>query len=281
MLSDKNFQRPASNVDATNMNQKIVVQKYGGAAIASPAHFAQVADIILSRKNEKKKIVVVVSAMGNTTDELIALAKKVNPSPPQRELDMLITAGERISIALLAMALNAKGCEAVSFTGSQSGIITTADHSNAKIIDVQPYRLLPPLKDEKIVIVAGFQGVSLHKEITSLGRGGSDTTAVALGAALEAESVEFFKDVEGVFDCDPKHHSNASIIPQMEYSQARILIESGAKVLSARSVRLAEKNALPLKVFSFHSNKTSMFPGTLISSPGQKRPPAPIFEEIA
>ncbi len=149
-----------------------LVMKFGGAAVATPAHFARIAEIINRRSRHFQRIVVVVSAMANKTDELIALAKAVHPSPPRRELDMLVSVGERISISLLAMALDAAGKEAISFTGSQSGIITTAEHTDARIIEVRPWRLLPPLEEEKVVIVAGFQGVSRKGEITTLGRGG-------------------------------------------------------------------------------------------------------------
>ena len=197
-----------------------IVLKFGGASMASPDAFAFVANIILYRKKKYNKVVVVVSAMGNTTNELIELAHKVNSNPPRRELDMLISIGERMSIALLAMALAAKGTDAISFTGSQSGILTTNDHANAKIVDVKPHRLLAQLAMEKIVIVAGFQGMSLAGEITTLGRGGSDTTAVALAIALGAEKVEFFKDVTGIFDKDPKIFPNATLLNNLTYHEA-------------------------------------------------------------
>ncbi|MFN4174875.1 MAG: aspartate kinase, partial [Parachlamydiaceae bacterium] len=179
------------------MLERTLVLKFGGASVAEPEHFSKIADIILYRKKEFNNIVVVVSAMGDTTNKLIDLAKKVNPNPPRREYDMLVSVGERISISLLAMALALKGQDAISFTGSQSGIITTEEHSEARIIDVKPNRLQPHLQAGKVVIVAGFQGVSKSGEITTLGRGGSDTTAVALAVALKAEKVEFYKDVIG------------------------------------------------------------------------------------
>lgn len=246
------------------MNQKkCIVLKFGGASVSSPEAFAAIADIILHRKSIYAQVVVVVSAMGNTTDELIALAQKVNPTPPRRELDMLVSVGERISIALLAMALAAKNSEAISFTGSQSGILTNNDHANAKIILVKPQRLIPHLENGKIVIVAGFQGMSQSGDITTLGRGGSDTTAVALAVSLNAEKVEFFKDVEGIYDKDPKKFANAKILPQLTYGEAYAIMEKGAQVLHARCIRLAEKNSLPLRVLSF-SNFLDETLGTII-----------------
>jgi aspartate kinase len=233
-----------------NKNRCIVL-KFGGASVSSPEAFSSIANIILHRKKNYNKVIVVVSAMGNTTDELISLAHKVNPNPPRRELDMLVSVGERISIALLAMALAAKGTEAISFTGSQSGILTTNDHANAKIVNVKPHRLLPHLANGKIVIVAGFQGMSLEGEITTLGRGGSDTTAVALAIALEAEKVEFFKDVPGVFDQDPKTFPKANLLRELSYQEAYEIMNKGAKILHSRCIRLAEKNSLPLRVLPF------------------------------
>ena len=233
-----------------NKNRCIVL-KFGGASVSSPEAFSSIANIILHRKKIYKKVIVVVSAMGDTTDELISLAHKVNPNPPRRELDMLVSVGERISIALLAMALAAKGTEAISFTGSQSGILTTNDHANAKIVNVKPHRLLPHLSNGKIVIVAGFQGMSLEGEITTLGRGGSDTTAVALAIALDAEKVEFFKDVIGIFDRDPKVFPDANLLQELSYQEAYEIMNKGAQVLHSRCVRLAEKNSLPLRVLPF------------------------------
>lgn len=233
--------------------KKCIVLKFGGASVSSPEAFASIADIILHRRSVFKQVVVVVSAMGDTTDELIALAHKVNPNPPRRELDMLVSVGERISIALLAMALAAKNTEAISFTGSQSGILTTNDHANAKIISVKPQRLLPQLENGKIVIVAGFQGMSQGGDITTLGRGGSDTTAVALAIALQAEKVEFYKDVNGIYDKDPKKYSGAKLLNKLSYKEAYAIMEQGAQVLHARCVRLAEKNCLPLKVLPFNN----------------------------
>lgn len=243
------------------MNTDTLVMKFGGASVSSPERFSRIAEIIVSRRTAYPKIVVVLSAMGNTTDELIALAKRVHPNPPQREYDMLITVGERISISLLAMALSLKQQQAISFTGSQSGIITTDRHTEARIIDVRPKRLLDPLNQGQIVIVAGFQGVSRQGEITTLGRGGSDTTAVAIASALKAEKVEFYKDVNGVYDRDPKCDSSAELLPRLTYDEALEVISRGAKVLHDRSVVLASKNSIPLHVRSFSDDS---HPGTYI-----------------
>lgn len=256
---------------------KTLVMKFGGAAVATPQQFSHIADLVISRRKEFSRIVVVVSAMGKTTDELIELAKQVHPNPPQREYDMLISVGERISMTLLAMALCLKGQEAMSFTGSQSGIMTCGNHAQAQIIDVRPHRLEASLQQGKIVIVAGFQGVSLDKEITTLGRGGSDTSAVALGLALQAEKVEFFKDVPGVFSMDPKSHPDAEYHKALSYEAALDIVNRGAKILHARAVLLASKNKLPLHIRSFMPSY-SHHPGTLIVEAGSERIKKPIFE---
>lgn len=227
------------------------VLKFGGASLSEPESFLKIADLIIERSFTGCKIAVVVSAMGNTTDQLFQLATKVHANPPRRELDMLVSAGERISIALLAMALAAKGVEAVSFTGSQSGIITTDCHSDAKIVDVRPHRLISVLNKGQIPIVAGFQGVSRKGEITTLGRGGSDTTAVALAIALRSSVVEFYKDVPGIFEADPKKNPMARHLSEISYSAAFELAKQGAKVLHSRAIALAEKNGVKLMVRSF------------------------------
>lgn len=247
--------------------------------MASPQHFSRIADIILQRKEEYERIVTVVSAMGNTTDELISLAKQVHPNPPRREYDMLVTVGERISISLLAMALALKNQEAVSYTGSQSGIITTEDHTEARIIDVRPYRILQCLQEKKVVIVAGFQGVSESKEITTLGRGGSDTTAVALGVALEAECIEFYKDVAGIYESDPKIFPGSKCYKCLTYAQSKKIIDQGAKVLSARCLDLAEKNGIPLWVRSFDDDSDDQ--GTRIFDRSLTLPAEPVYEQCA
>jgi aspartate kinase len=252
-------------MDCENKQSKTLVMKFGGASVATPEKFGLIADIIIARFRKYGRVIIVVSAMGNTTNQLIDLAAQVNPNPPRREYDMLVTAGERISISLLAMAIAAKGHEAISFTGSQSGIITCSQHSEAKIMEVRPHRLLTCLDKGKIVIVAGFQGVSRGGEITTLGRGGSDTSAVALGVALDAERVEFYKDVPGVFDEDPKKNQKANLFSQLTFSDALNIVEKGAKILHPRSIRLAEKNHLPLHVHSFEDFHPEKPCGTLIA----------------
>lgn len=256
-----------------------LIMKFGGASVATPEHFSRIADIILERKREFDKIVVVVSAMGDTTDQLIELAKKVNPNPPQREYDMLITVGERISISLLAMSLAAKNQRAISFTGSQSGIITSEKHTDARIVDVKPKRLLAHLELGDIVIVAGFQGVSRKGEITTLGRGGSDTSAVALGVALNAAKVEFFKDVPGIFADDPKINPSAQCFKTLSYDQALEIILRGSGILHSRSVQLAGKNGLLLHVRTFDGKDWQCEDGTLVGSASQAGCRPPIYEE--
>ena len=249
---------------------KILVMKFGGASVATPERFSEVADLIIERQSEYPRVLVVVSAMGKTTDQLIELARLVNPDPPQREYDMLISSGERISMALLAMALCKKNREAVSFTGSQSGIITCNNHANARIIDVKPDRLISSLNCQQIVIVAGFQGVSRDREITTLGRGGSDTTAVALGVALGADKVEFLKDVPGIFNADPKCNSSAYQYSQLTYDEALAIVSQNARILHRRAILLAAKNALPLHVKSFlHAdNKGTMISNSQVAKSG-------------
>ncbi len=232
------------------MNSTLVM-KFGGASVASPEHFAQVAEIILKRALDYTRVIVVVSAMQGVTDQLIQLAKQVHPHPPRREQDMLISVGERISISLLAMALSLKGKQAISFTGSQSGIITCTHHNEARILTVRPKRIESALNEGKIVIVAGFQGVSSQGEITTLGRGGSDTSAVALAIALGAQTVEFYKDVPGICSADPKVDPGFQIYPQLSYTQALLICRGGAKVLHPRCIELAEKNNVYLHVRPF------------------------------
>ncbi len=230
---------------------RTLVMKFGGAAVANAEQFGRIARIILERAKEYRRIAVVVSAMGRTTDELLELARSVHPQPPRREQDMLISVGERVSVALLAMALDRLGKEAISFTGSQSGVITTAEHTEARIVDVRPRRLLKPLEEGKIVLVAGFQGVSVDGEITTLGRGGSDTSAVAIALALGAERVEFYKDVPGICERDPKLDPEAQVLKEIVYEKAIELAKGGAKVLHLRALLLAQKNGLELRVLPF------------------------------
>lgn len=254
-----------------------LVMKFGGASVASPEHFAHIAEIILDRRKEFSKTIVVVSAMGKTTDQLVDLAMQVHPEPPRREYDMLVSVGERISISLLAMALHRKNCEAVSFTGSQSGIITSDDHSEALIVDVKPHRLVDGLEKGKVVIVAGFQGVSKKGEITTLGRGGSDTSAVALGVAFGAR-VEFYKDVPGIFSEDPKTNSRAMVYPSLSYEAALEIVNRGAKVLHPRSILLAKKNAVPLHVRSFYSYREES--GTIVQEQSGLKRSERLYEGI-
>src|SRR5215471_10788284 len=195
---------------------EIVVQKYGGSSVADVARLERVAERVANTVAAGKRVCVVVSAMGKTTDELIALAKKITDAPPRRELDMLLSTGERIAMALLAMAIQKRGLEAISFTGSQSGIITNDRHSGARIIEVRPVRIQDELDRGRVVIVAGFQGMSYKREITTLGRGGSDTTAVALAAALSAEYCEICSDVDGVYTADPRVVPDAKHLPSLD-----------------------------------------------------------------
>ncbi len=241
----------------------IVVQKYGGSSVADATSIKRVAQRIVATRKAGHDVVVVVSAMGDTTDELIDLANQVTPLPPPRELDMLLTAGERISMALLAMAIGNLGQEARSFTGSQAGVITDAEHGRAKIIDVTPGRLEAALEAGAVAIVAGFQGVSqTTKDITTLGRGGSDTTAVALATALKADVCEIYTDVDGVFTADPRIVSKAQQIPRLSYEEMLEMAASGAKILHLRCVEYARRNDMPIHVRSSFSDK----PGTWVIS---------------
>lgn len=218
---------------------RIVVQKYGGSSVADLDKLRSVADRIEATREAGSAVVVVVSAMGNTTDELIGLAHQVSKDPDRRELDMLISVGERITMALLAMALRDRGIPARSLTGSQSGIITDEAHADANVIEVRPDRVRTHLEDGFVVIVAGFQGVSRTREVTTLGRGGSDTTAVVLAAALGAEYCEICSDVDGVWSADPRVVPNAAKIDEMALGQALALARGGAKVLFEDAVRYA------------------------------------------
>ena len=234
----------------------LVVQKYGGSSVADAEGIKRVAKRIAATKQAGNQVVVVVSAMGDTTDELIDLANGVSPSPPGRELDMLLTSGERISMALLAMAIATLGMEARSFTGSQAGVITDDVHGRARIIDVTPGRISSALAEGAIPIVAGFQGVSQNtKDITTLGRGGSDTTAVALAAALNADVCEIYTDVDGVFTEDPRLVRGARRIPKITYEEMLEMAACGAKVLIPRCVEYARRYNLPIHVRSSFSDK--------------------------
>ncbi|HEX4089436.1 MAG TPA: aspartate kinase [Trebonia sp.] len=234
----------------------LVVQKYGGSSVADAEGIKRVAKRIVATRQAGNQVVVVVSAMGDTTDELLDLANQVTPAPPGRELDMLLTSGERISMALLAMAIATLGMEARSFTGSQAGVITDEVHGFARIIDVTPGRISTALGDGAIPIVAGFQGVSqTTKDITTLGRGGSDTTAIALAAALNADVCEIYTDVDGVFTEDPRLVAGARRIPQISYEEMLEMAACGAKVLIPRCVEYARRYGLPIHVRSSFSDK--------------------------
>jgi aspartate kinase len=232
----------------------LIVQKFGGSSVADAEGMKRVAARIVATKKAGNQVVVVVSAMGDTTDELIDLANQVSPIPPGRELDMLLTAGERISMALLAMAINNLGFEAQSFTGSQAGVITDSTHGKARIIDVTPGRIREALEAGNIAIVAGFQGISQDtKDITTLGRGGSDTTAVALAAALEADVCEIYTDVDGIFSADPRAVPSARKLATVTYEEMLELAAAGAKVLHLRCVEYARRYNLPIHVRSSFS----------------------------
>ncbi|RNL62161.1 aspartate kinase [Nocardioides marmoriginsengisoli] len=241
----------------------IVVQKYGGSSVADAESIKRVARRIVETKKAGNQVVVVVSAMGDTTDDLIDLANQVSPLPPARELDMLLTAGERISMAVLAMAIHDLGHEARSFTGSQAGVITDAEHGRAKIIDVTPGRIEEALAAGAIAIVAGFQGVSqTTKDITTLGRGGSDTTAVALAVALKADVCEIYSDVDGFFNADPRIEPRARKVPRISYEETLEMAAQGAKILHLRCVEYARRYDMPIHVRSSFSDKE----GTWVTS---------------
>ncbi|NYI99416.1 aspartate kinase [Nocardioides thalensis] len=234
----------------------IVVQKYGGSSVADAAGIKRVAQRIVATRKLGHDVVVVVSAMGDTTDDLIDLANEVSPLPPARELDMLLTAGERISMAVLAMAIQSLGHEARSFTGSQAGVITDAEHGRAKIIDVTPGRIRAAIDEGAIAIVAGFQGVSqTTKDITTLGRGGSDTTAVALAVALKADVCEIYSDVDGIFTADPRIEPRARKVPRISYEETLEMAAQGAKILHLRCVEYARRYDMPIHVRSSFSDK--------------------------
>jgi len=255
----------------------LVVQKYGGSSVADADGIKRVAQRIVATRKAGHSVVVVVSAMGDTTDELQDLAAQVSPLPPGRELDMLLTAGERISMALLAMAIANLGLEGRSFTGSQAGVITDSAHGKARIIDVTPGRISTALGEGAIPIVAGFQGVSQNgKDITTLGRGGSDTTAVALAAALEADVCEIYTDVDGVFTADPRIVRTARRIPWISYEEMLEMAACGAKILQLRCVEYARRYGMPIHVRSSFSNRT----GTRISEANEGTEAAGVEQAI-
>ncbi len=219
----------------------IVVQKYGGSSVADVDKIKSIAKKIYDVKKSGNDVVVVVSAMGKTTDSLIELAKSISGNPQKREMDMLLSTGERITMSLLCIALNELGIESISLTGSQAGIITNDRHNDARVIEVRPFRVLDELANDKVVVVGGFQGVSYKRDITTLGRGGSDTSAVALAAALNAERCEIYSDVEGVYSADPSAINEALHLPELSYEIMQEMSEAGAKVLNAQAVQFAKE----------------------------------------
>src|ERR1700710_1775300 len=242
----------------------LIVQKYGGSSVADAESIKRVAKRIVETRKAGNEVVVVVSAMGDTTDELMDLANEVVPAPSGRELDMLLTAGERISMALLAMAIKSLGVDARSYTGSQAGMITDAQHGSARIVDVTPDRVRTAIDAGAVAIVAGFQGFNRGTgDITTLGRGGSDTTAVALAAALQADVCEIYTDVDGIFTADPRIVPRAHQVPRITSEEMLELAASGAKVLHIRAVEYARRHGVTLHVRSSFSPKQ----GTIVYNP--------------
>ena len=238
----------------------LIVQKYGGTSVGTPERILRVAERISERRAAGDRIVAVVSAMGQSTDHLLSLAHRITSRPSRREMDMLLTTGERISMALLSMALEARQVPAISFTGSQSGIITDTNHTRARILEIRPIRILPELERDKVVIVAGFQGVSRDKEITTLGRGGSDTTAIALAVGLDADLCEIYTDVSGVMTADPRTVKTARLLRQVSWDTMLELSACGAGVMHTRAVELAGRREVPFRVRSAFRKKE----GTLV-----------------
>lgn len=240
--------------------KKLIVQKFGGSSVANVDRIQNVAKRVVSYRKKGCDLVVVVSALGDTTDELIDLANKISAEPPEREMDMLLSTGEQISVALLAMAIHKLGFEAISFTGAQVGIITDTSHTRARIIKINTEKILEELKKGKIVIVAGFQGVTLNQDITTLGRGGSDLTAVALAKELKADECEIYTDVEGVYTTDPRIEPKARKLKEITYDEMLEMASLGAQVMQARSIEVAKKFDVPIRVRSSFSQN----PGTMI-----------------
>jgi aspartate kinase len=255
----------AYNPTGTVQPVSLVVQKFGGTSVADPARIKAVADHIVATRREGHDVVVVVSARGKSTDELVGLAHEVSSSPAAREMDMLLTSGERISIALLCMAVIDRGVPSMSFTGSQAGIVTDTTHTKAKILDVRTERLRAALDAGNVAVVAGFQGVSTSSDITTLGRGGSDTTAVALAAALGAEVCEIYTDVAGVFTADPRVVPHAQMLTRVSYDEMLEMAATGGRVLALRSVEFARNHGVPVHVRS----SFTWAPGTWVDEAGQ------------
>ena len=237
---------------------KIIVQKFGGSSVADVQKLESVAECVASRRADGYAMVVVVSAMGKTTDALFEQALEIDNEPPQRELDMLVTAGERISMTLLTMAIQKLGIEAISFTGSQSGIITENRHQGARILEIRPHRIVEALEAGKVVIVAGYQGVSKEREVTTLGRGGSDTSAVAMAAALGAEVCEIYSDVDGVYSADPRVCEQARHLSELTYTEMQTMADAGAKVLNAQAVDFARRASIEIHAKQAHRSSTAM-----------------------
>ena len=255
----------------------LIVQKYGGSSVSDASSIKRVAKRVAEAKRAGNDVVVVVSAMGDTTDELIDLAHQVTPLPPEREMDILLTAGERISMSLLAMAIDQLGVEAKSFTGQQAGVITDETYGKARIIDVTPSRITKTLAKGQVAIVAGFQGVNLAtNDVTTLGRGGSDTTAVALAAALEADVCEIYTDVDGVFAADPRIVPSARKLDRISYDEMLEMAASGAKVLMLRCVEYARRYQVPVHVRSSFSTHT----GTLVTDAPDPHQEVPVEQPI-
>ena len=246
-----------------------IVQKYGGSSVADVDRLQKIVRMIAELKSQNNDVAVVVSAMGKTTDELVAMAREISPKPPRREMDMLLSTGERITMAMLCMALHGQGIDAVSLTGSQAGIITNDRHNDAQVIEVRPFRVQDEMAKGKVVIIGGFQGVSYKRDITTLGRGGSDTTAVALAAALDAERCEIYSDVDGVYSTDPSMVADAQHLPEISYPVMQEMSMAGAKVLHASAVQFAkEKNIAIYARSTFSPGRETVIrrlsPGTIV-----------------
>lgn len=239
----------------------VIVHKYGGSSVADIQRIRQVARQVSDCVEDGNGVVVVVSAMGKTTDVLLQMANELAPEPSRRELDMLLSVGERITMALLSIAINQLGHEAISFTGSQCGILTTDSHSNARIIEVRPFRIQDELEKDRVVIVAGFQGVSYKREITTLGRGGSDTTAIALAAALDAQRVEIYSDVDGVYSADPRVVDDAYRLDQVDVDEMMLLSKSGARVMAGDALEYARRHNIAVYAKSTSAPDS---PGTVV-----------------
>ena len=224
----------------------LIVQKYGGSSVSDVDKLNKIAQLIATVKKQGFNVVVVVSAMGKTTNQLIEMAKAISPDPPRREMDMLLSTGERTTMALLCIALQKEGVDSISLTGSQAGIITNDRHNDARVIEVRPVRVQDEVEKGKVVVIGGFQGVSYKRDITTLGRGGSDTSAVALAAALNAERCEIYSDVDGVYTSDPKIVKGAKHLPEISYQQLQEMSEAGAKVMNAQAVQFAKEAKIAL-----------------------------------